>query len=296
MASNEATRAGRISFTSNVAMACVKLLVGFLGSSYALIADGIESIADTLSSLIVWNGLRVGSREADEDHPYGHGKAEAIATLFAGIGLLVSGVFIASQAIEEIIDPHGPPAFFTVPVLVIIIGVKELLFQFLRKQAKIHDSGALLAEAWHHRSDSLTSLCVLVGLSIAVFAGPRFAPADDVAALLVTVLIFRNGWLIMRPAIDELMDRRITGEKYQRVLQTINQTEGVVAVESLWIRRSGRKYHVDVHLEVDPRISVLDGHKIAHRVKDRLISMDSLNVEFVGTHVEPASQASAEET
>lgn len=288
MGANEATQAGKLSLISNVVIACIKLLVGFLGSSYALIADGIESLADTISSLIVWNGLRVGSKEADDDHPYGHGKAEAIATLLAGIGLLISGVFIASQAVREILTAHEPPALFTVPALVLIIGVKELLFQYLKRQARKHDSGALLAEAWHHRSDSLTSLCVLVGLSIAVFAGPEFAKADDVAALLVTILIFRNGWLIMRPAIDELMDRSIEGETYQKVLGIVEKTEGVVAVESLWIRRSGRKYHVDIHLEVDPEVSVLCGHEIAHRVKDRLTGLDFPDVEFVGTHVEPA--------
>jgi len=288
MPSDEATQTGTISLVANVAIACVKMLVGFLGSSYAMIADGIESLADTVSSLIVWNGLRVGSKKPDDEHPYGHGKAEALATLFAGMGLLLSGGLIAFQAINKIISTHAPPAFFTVPALIAIIGAKELLFQYLRRQAKKHDSGALMAEAWHHRSDSLTSLCVLAGLCIAVFAGPEFARADDIAALLVTILIFRNGWLIMQPAIDELMDRRIAGEKYQLVLRTIRETTGVVAVETLWIRRSGRHYHVDVHLEVDPRIGVLKGHEIAHRVKDRLMAMSVLNVEFVGTHVEPA--------
>lgn len=290
MSSDEAIWAGKVSFIANVAVAGAKMLVGILGSSYALIADGIESLADTVSSLIVWNGLRVGSKQADEEHPYGHGKAEAIATLLAGIGLLLSGCFIAYQAIHEILHKHAPPALFTIPSLMAIMGVKEYLFRFLRRQAGKHDSGALLAEAWHHRSDSLTSLGVLGGLCVAVFAGPGFAAADDIAALLVTALIFRNGWLIMNPAIDELMDRRITGEKYQLVYSLIKETEGVAGVEKLWIRRSGRRYHIDVHLEVDARISVLAGHEIAHRVKNRLVAMKELEIEFVGTHVEPATE------
>lgn len=296
MPSGGALQAGKISLVSNVAVASVKLLVGFIGSSYALIADGIESLADTVSSVIVWNGLRVGSKAPDRDHPYGHGKAESIATLFAGIGLLLSGCLIASQAIHEMTHQHAPPAFFTIPALIGIIGVKELLFQYLKNQARKHASGALLAEAWHHRSDSLTSLGVLAGLSVAVFAGPGFAPADDVAALLVTVLIFRNGWLIMRPAIDELMDRRISGEIYQQILTTAEATEGVVAIETLWVRRSGRRYHVDIHLDVDPRISVLRGHEIAHRVKDRLIALAEPEIEFVGTHVEPARGETQEQS
>jgi len=282
-----AQTASGVSLVANVALAAVKILVGLIGSSYALVADGIESLADCISSLIVWNGLRVGAKQPDIEHPYGHGKAEAIATLIAGIGLVISGILIASQAIKEILHPHAQPAFFTVPALIVIVGIKELLFHYMNRQANRHDSSALRAEAWHHRSDSLTSLCVLIGLCIAVFAGPAFAPADDVAALLVTGLIFRNGWLIMRPAIDELMDRRVFGERYNAVKETVLATEGVKEVETLWIRRSGRRYHIDLHIEVDPEISVREGHQIAHRVKDRLLAMDSLEIEYVGTHVEP---------
>lgn len=288
---DEASHAGALSLVANMALAGVKLLVGFLGSSYALIADGIESLADCISSVIVWRGLRVGSRGPDDEHPYGHGKAEAIAAFVAGLSLLVSGGLIASQAIHEILTVHQPPALFTVPALVAIIAAKEGLYQFLRQQAERHDSGALRAEAWHHRSDSLTSLGVLVGICVAVFAGPGFAPADDVAALLVTALIFRNGWMIMRPAMDELMDRRIVGERDRRIRTIVEGTVGVEAVETLWIRRSGRRFHVDVHLEVEPAISVRAGHEIAHRVKDRLLAEADLQIEHVGTHVEPHGKA-----
>lgn len=291
MITKNATGASMVSLVSNVVMACLKILVGVAGASYALIADGIESVADCVSSLIVWNGLRVGSRAADQDHPYGHGKAEAIATLMAGIGLILSGGFIAYQAIREITSIQQAPAGFTVPALITIIAIKELLFHFLKRQAKRHDSHALLAEAWHHRSDSLTSICVLIGLCLAVFLGPEFAIADDVAALLVTLLIFRNGWLIMSPAIDELMDRNILGDQFSEIHRRITATPGVQAVETLWIRRSGRRYHVDVHLEVDPAITVREGHEIAHRVKDRLLSMKQFDIENVGTHVEPASDS-----
>lgn len=288
MANQEAGTASTVSLVSNVALATVKILVGFVGSSYALIADGIESLADSVSSLIVWNGLRVGSKQPDRDHPYGHGKAEAIATLIAGLGLFISGGLIASQAIHQILNEHPAPEFFTVPVLIVIIGVKELLYRFMIRQAHKHDSSALLAEAYHHRSDSLTSLCVLVGLCIAVFAGPAFAPADDIAALLVTALIFRNSYRIMRPAIDELMDKRIEGDRYHYIQENIEQVPGVDAVETLWVRRSGRRFHVDAHIEVNPDISVREGHEIAHRVKDHLLALKDIEIEYVGTHVEPS--------
>ena len=288
MRSDEASQASAVSLVSNVVLSCVKVLVGFIGSSYAMIADGIESLADCVSSLIVWSGLRIGSKEPDAEHPYGHGKAEAIAALFAGIGLWISGGLIASQAIHEIIIKHEPPEFFTVPTLIAIIATKELLFRYMKKQAHKHDSAALMAEAFHHRSDFLTSLCVLVGICIAVFAGPGFALADDVAALLVTGLIFRNGWIIMQPSIDELMDRSISGIRNSKIRQSILETPGVIAVETLWIRRSGRRFHVDIHIEVDPEISVREGHEIAHRVKDRLQKLNGISIEHVNTHVEPA--------
>ena len=290
-ANRNAEKASTISLIVNVLLSFIKIVTGLLGSSYALIADGIESLADTASSLIVWNGLRFGSKEPDKDHPYGHGKAEAIATLIAGLGLLLSAAMIAWQAVSEIMHDHAQPALFTAPVLAAIIIIKEALFRYMRRQAKRYDSNALMAEAWHHRSDSLTSLCVFVGLCVAIFAGPSFAKADDIAALLVTVLIVRNGYLIIKPAINELMDRRILGERYDRILKTIMDTPGVIEVETLWIRRSGRQYHVDIHIEVDPEITVREGHAISHEVKDRLLALSNLQIEYVGTHIEPAETA-----
>ena len=289
MLSDKASQAGMVSLVSNVVLSCVKILVGVIGASYAMIADGIESLADCVSSLIVWSGLRIGSKQPDAEHPYGHGKAEAIASLFAGIGLWVSGGLIASQAIHEIIVEHTPPEGFTVPALILIIVSKELLFRYMQKQAEQHDSTALKAEALHHRSDFLTSCCVLIGVCLAVFLGPGFARADDIAALLVTGLIFRNGWMIMQPSMDELMDRNISDSRNSRIRQCILTTPGVIDVETLWIWRSGRRIHVNIHIEVDPEISVREGHKIAHEVKDRLQTLDKISIEHVHIHVEPAT-------
>ena len=278
---------GAVSFIANISLAGVKIIVGMAGSSYALIADGIESLADCVSSLIVWNGLRVANREADHDHPYGHGKAEAVAALLAGVGLVISAVIIAFHSIREILSPHLVPAAFTIPALVGIILTKELLYRFTFRGATQHDSGALRAEAWHHRSDSLTSLGVLLGIVIAVIGGARFAYFDDLAACLVTLLILYNAYKIIRPALDELMDRRIEDDNHQHILACIKSVDGVQAVETLIVRRSGRQYLVDVHIEVDPGITVEAGHAIAHTVKDSLLSMDTPLVQNVTTHVEP---------
>ena len=278
---------GAFSLVANISLAAVKIVVGMAGSSYALIADGIESIADCVSSLIVWNGLRVANRAADEDHPYGHGKAEAVAALLAGIGLVVSAGIIAWHAVREMFSPHLTPALFTIPALILIIAAKEALYRFTSRGASHHDSGALRAEAWHHRSDSLTSLGVLLGIIIAVVAGPDYAYFDDLAACLVTGLILYNAFRIMRPALDELMDRKIEDEQATSLFKAISSVPGVMDVETLIVRRSGRGFIVDVHLEVNPAISVREGHAIAHAVKDQLLDLDQPTVLHVTTHVEP---------
>jgi cation diffusion facilitator family transporter len=285
--SDSAESIGAISFVSNISLAALKILVGATGSSYALIADGIESLADCLSSLIVWNGLRISRRKADHEHPYGHGKAEALAGLLAGIGLLVSAVVIAWHAMQELIGEQNPPAFFTIPALAGVIIAKETLYRFTIAGARQHDSIALRAEAFHHRSDSLTSLVVMGGIVIAVFAGPQYAFFDDLAALMVTGLILYNGLRIIRPAFDELMDRRVENSQAETILETIRAHEPVRDIETLIVRRSGRELLVDVHLEVDPEISVEAGHRIAHTVKDSLMTLEEPKVSHVTTHVEP---------
>jgi len=280
-------RIGAFSLLANVSLAALKILVGAVGNSYALIADGIESVADCLSSLIVWNGLRISDIQADHDHPYGHGKAEALAALMASFGLVISAGIIFWHAIDEFSSSDQSPALFTVPAMILIISIKEVLYQYTLRAAVSHSSTALHAEAWHHRSDSLTSLGVLIGIVIAVFAGPEFAYFDNLAAAAVTFLILFNAWKIARPALDELMDRRIEGQDHHEILACICKTPGVLEVETLIARRSGRGYLVEVHLEVDPSITVDEGHLIAHGVKDRLLESESPKVLHVITHVEP---------
>ena len=284
---------GAFSLLANVSLAALKILVGAVGNSYALIADGIESVADCLSSLIVWNGLRVSAIQADRDHPYGHGKAEALAALLASIGLVFSAGIIFWHAINEIFSNHQTPALFTVPAMILIISIKEALYQYTLRAAVRHDSTALQAEAWHHRSDSLTSLGVLAGIIIAVSAGPNYAYFDDLAASAVTFLILFNAWKIAKPAMDELMDRRIEGQDHRDIFALVCQTPGVLEVETLIARRSGRGYLVEVHLVVDPEITVNEGHLIAHRVKDHLLASDSPKVLHVTTHVEPHHRSAA---
>lgn len=278
---------------ANLALALLKILTGVVGSSFALIADGIESFADIFSSLVVWRGLQVGGRAPDADHPYGHGKAEALAGLVAASVLLGSAGIIAWNAIGEIRAPQAAPALFTFPVLIGIILCKELLFRWLRRASERHHSGALAVEAWHHRSDALTSLGVLVGIAVAIFGGPAWTVADDVAALLVSGLIAWNALRLMRPSVDELMDRQVEGERLARIHTHADAIAGIVRLETVHLRRSGRHYVADIHLEVDGGITVRDGHALAHELRDRLEADPDLRILHVSTHVEPTKSKSS---
>jgi cation diffusion facilitator family transporter len=281
------TRLGAVSLVSNISLAAIKLLVGFIGNSFALVADGIESLADVLSSTVVWSSLRVSQKKADHEHPYGHGKAEAIATLVAGIGLIVSAGIIAYHAIREIMTPHSVPALFTIPVLIAIIAAKQWLYHALSKSGKKHDSMALKAEAWHHLGDSLTSLGVLGGVAVAVFAGPGYEMADDVAALGLTLLILYNAVRLIMPAMDELMDRRIEDHRIGFIEQIASEIEDIKRLETITIRRSGRGYVAEIHMEVDPLLTVERSHHLSHQFKDQLLDHDELRLIHAVMHVEP---------
>ncbi len=279
---------GAVSAVSNLAFATAKITVGVAGSSYALIADGIESIADVFSSLVVWNGLRVAAKEPDAEHPYGHGKAESIAGLVAACALLVSAIVISVHAVKALFQDNTPPEPFVIPALVAIIVSKELLFRWLSKASDRSHSSALKLEAWHHRMDSLTSLGVLVGVAIAYFGGDSYAGADDIAALLVSALIAYNAFRLAKPCVDELLDRNVAGHIAERIHRAAAETPGIHRLESLQIRKSGPYHLVDVHLEVEGALTVSQGHAIAHDLKNRLLSQPDLRISHVMTHVEPA--------
>lgn len=277
----------RFSLGCNCALAALKTAAGLAGGSFALVADGVESFADAVASLVIWNGVRVGARAPDADHPYGHGKAEALAALFAGAFLVLTGLAIAVQATRELHSPSQVSDVWVVPVLAAVIAIKELLHWHITRAARAADSPALRAEAAHHRADSLTSIGVFLGLIITAIGGPAWAAAEDLAALAVSGLIVWNGTRICRPAVDELLDRRIAGERWELVERAAAAVPGVLAVETLILRRSGNRVLVDIHLEVDPILSVAAGHRIAHAVKDALLADPALRIGAVQTHVEP---------
>jgi cation diffusion facilitator family transporter len=271
--SESARRSIRLAQTGlllNVVLALVKLLAGIVGNSYALIADGIESTADIFSSLVVWGGLRIASRSADDQFPFGYGKAEALAAAVVGLMLVAAGMGIAIQSIREVQSPQAAPAPFTLAVLVAVIIVKELLFRRVRSLGTDVGSTAVLADAWHHRSDAVTSAAAFVGISVALVGGPRWASADGWAATFASCIILVNGLRVLRPAVAELMDRAPSEQVRSRVEAAAGAVDGVLATEKLKVRKVGTGYYVDLHVQAAPDMALHDAHILSGIVKSAI--------------------------
>ncbi|MBA4250966.1 MAG: cation-efflux pump [Chlorobiaceae bacterium] len=270
----------------NALLAIIKGVTGVVGNSYALIADAIESLFDVFSSIIVWIGLRISTIPPDEDHPYGHGKAEPIAAIVVAIALLGAAFGIAYQSIQEILTPHHAPASFTLIVLVVVIIVKEVLFRTVLKVAKDVDSTAVKNDAWHHRSDAITSAFAFVGISIALIGGDGYEMADDYAALCASVVIVFNAVKLLLSAVNEVMDIAPSSEIEKLIRDTAINVEGVVELDKCKIRKTGLFYFVDLHVVVDGNISVKEGHYISHLVKDEIMKTEPKVFDVI-IHIEP---------
>ncbi|MCA9753633.1 MAG: cation transporter, partial [Gemmatimonadetes bacterium] len=254
--------------------------------SYALIADGIESTMDVVSSLVVWGGLRVAARPPDESHPYGHGKADSLAGVLVALLMLGAAVLIAVESIHGIRSPQAPPAWYTLAVLAGVVLLKEGMFRWVQRAGADVGSGALRGEAWHHRSDAITSAAAFVGISLALLGGPAFAMADEWAALIACVVIAYNAARLLIPAVNETMDAAVTGATERRVREVAGAVHDVEDVEKCRIRRAGTGLLVEIHIEVDGDLTVRHGHDVAHDVKDALLAA-GLGVVDVVVHVEP---------
>jgi cation diffusion facilitator family transporter len=280
-------RLSGLSIAVNFALAAVKIVTGVVGSSYALVADGIESSLDVVSSLVVWSGLRIARRPPDRSHPYGHGKAESMAAVLVSALLLGAAVLIAVQSVAEIRTPQHAPAWYTLPVLVGVVVLKETMFRLSSRAGRGLNSTSLQADAWHHRSDALTSVAAFVGISVALVGGEGYEPADDWAAVAACAVVAFNAFRLLRPALDEVMDAAVPEETQREIRALAGSEDGVVAVEKCRVRKSGLGLLMDIHIEVDPGISVREGHAIGHRVADRL-KASRLPILDVVVHVEPA--------
>ncbi len=270
---------------ANVALAIVKLTAGLVGHSYALVADAVESTSDVLASLIVWRGLRIAAQPADEEHPYGHGRAEPLAAMVVALMLVVAGIGIAIEAVQGIVTRHAVPAPFTLYVLLGVVVIKEAMFRIVGRVGRDVRSRAVATDAWHHRADAITSALAAVGISIALIGGPEYARADAIAALGGAGVILFNAYRLLMPPLHELMDV-VPTETVARARGVAELVPDVAGVEKVLARKVGLRYLVDMHVEVDREMSVHHAHEVAHAVKDA-IRLAMPEVENVLVHIEP---------
>ncbi|MEX2174316.1 MAG: cation diffusion facilitator family transporter [Pirellulaceae bacterium] len=270
----------------NAALAAVKIVAGTFGNSYALIADGIESTADIVTSLAVWGGLRFAARPADAQHPYGYGKADAVAGAVAALALLAAAMTIAVQSIREIVTPHHLPHWSTLVVLAGVVLIKETLARWVGRLGTEFESTALHGDAWHHRADALTSLAAFVGISVALIGGKGYEAADDWAALLACVAIGFSGLRLLRMALREVLDAAPSREVEDQIRGIAAAVPSVKGIEKCRIRKSGLSYFVEIHVEVDGDETVRRGHEIAHQVRDALLRSPRRIADAL-VHIEP---------
>ena len=282
-----AVKATYFSIVSNASLAIIKWLAGYFGNSYALIADAIESTTDIFASFLVLFGIKYSNRPADKNHPYGHGRAEPLITFLVVGFLIASAVIIAHESWVNIHTPHDLPKPFTLFILGAIIIWKEISFRIVIKRSKETHSSSLKADAWHHRSDAITSVAAFIGISVALFFGKGYESADDWAALFASGFILYNSYLIFRPALGEIMDEHLYDDLIITIRQKALQVDGVIGTEKCFIRKAGMKFHADLHATVDAKITVKKGHDIAHDLKDYL-RKEIPQLGHVLIHIEPS--------
>jgi cation diffusion facilitator family transporter len=284
----------------NLILALTKIAGGLFGHSRALIADGIESSLDVLSSIMMWGAIKYAERPPDSDHPYGHGKMESLAAVAGSLLLVVAGAALGLHSLRDIFlmqrsaDLHNAPAGFTLVVLGATIVLKEGLFRWVNLRSATIESKALQTDAWHHRSDAMTSLAAAVGISAALIGGPSWAQADDWAALFSCAVIIFNGLGMLRESIGEVLDAQAAPELVSEILVAVRRVPGVTSVEKCRVRKSGFMRFADIHVRVAGECTVREGHDIAHRVKNRLLD-GGFHMADVVVHIEPETYEDQQE-
>lgn len=282
----QATRAANVGLGVNLVLGVVKLFGGVVGSSFALISDAVNSIGDVFMSLAVLFALRIAQRPADAEHPYGHSRAEAIAGSNVALLVIVSALLVGWEAIQRIHAQHDLPPVWTLWIATGNVFIKEALYRYNLRIGKRTKSSVVIAAAWDHRSDAFCSFAVLIGLGIVRWGGPAWIGADEAAALVVVSAIVWSGIQLFRRSASELMDVQADGELVQQIREAAESINDVKAVETLWVRKSGLEYFADIHIEVDQDLTVAQGHRIGHEVKDHLLKTFPM-VRDVLVHLEP---------
>lgn len=284
--SNQSARAVIFGLIINFTLAFIKIAAGIVGHTYALIADGIESTLDIFSSIVVLSGLKIGSKPPDRDHPFGHGKAESLAAMIVALSLLGAAAFIALQSVQQIHHPSQTPAAFTLIILTVVIICKEFLFQRLVNLGKRAHSLSVQVDAWHHRTDAITSVAAFIGIALALFGGRIFRGADNWAALIASFIIGFNGLTLLNMAVGEIMDAAPDPAITGAIRLIALSVDGVKGIEKCRVRKSGTHYFVELHVEVDGNMTVTRSHDLGHKVKDQLIA-SPLPIADIVVHIEP---------
>ena len=284
-----ATRAAVLGLVVNLALGVTKLTAGLIGNSFALVADSVNSLGDVFVSAVVIAALRLARKPPDSDHPYGHSRAEAVAASNVALLIMLSALLIAWVAARRIHFVHALPPVWTLWIAGANVVIKEALYRYKIAVGRRTGSVALLANAWDHRADALSSLAVLVGVAVVRWGGPGLMWADEGAALVVAGMILWSATKLFRRSAHELLDAQADPELLQAVEETAAAVPEVRGVETLWLRKSGLEYFADIHIEVDPGLTVADGHAIGHRVKDRILARFE-RIRDVLVHLEPHPQ------
>lgn len=271
---------------TNSGLGAAKLVAGVLGHSYALVADAAESFADVMSSCVTLYGLRIAAEPADQSHPSGHGRAETLASAVTALVLFTVGGWIFWHAVLSLGEERPSPNPLTLLVLVPVIAIKEWTFRWMRAKGTEIGSLAVVADAWHQRSDVVTSVAALVGIITAWIGGPAWSHADSWAAMLSSIWLMGTGLWLLGPTLHELMEGSVDPALLEFIYETSSACPGIKGIDKVWVRKLGMRLMVDMHIEVDPDLSVQEGHRLAHEVK-ALLQRELPQVRDVMVHVEP---------
>ncbi|MGB2667790.1 MAG: cation diffusion facilitator family transporter [Candidatus Acidiferrum sp.] len=283
------TKSTLLGISVNLGLGLAKCTAGLLGNSFALVADGLESITDMLGGFVVYFSLKIAVKPPDADHPYGHGKAEPIAAVVVSLALVTAAFAIIYEGIREILSPHPAPAPYTLVVLAGVLIIKGFLFRHVQSVGESIGSLAVKSDAWHHKSDALTSAFAFIGISIAILGGPGWEAADGWAALGAALVILYNAWKQLRPAFLELGDIAPDRTLEVQVREIAGHVSGVLGLDKCFVRKMGFTYYVDLHIVVQGAISVREGHRISHKVEDEVLRALPQVVQVL-VHVEPAEE------
>ncbi|MBQ3265704.1 MAG: cation transporter [Ruminococcus sp.] len=289
-----AVRVSVVSIVGNIALSLLKLLAGIFAHSGAMVSDAVHSASDVFSSIVVIIGVKLSARASDDDHPYGHERLECVAAIILAMILLATGLLIGYNALVTIVSGEyedlAVPGVPAIVAAVVSIAVKEAMFRYTKHYAEKLDSGALMADAWHHRSDALSSVGALIGV---VGARMGFPVLDSVASLVICVFIAKAAFDIFRDAVDKMVDHSCDQETEDELWECVVQQEGVVGVDLLTTRMFGSRIYVDIEIAVDGDLTLRDAHAIAERVHST-IEQSFPKVKHIMVHVNPANKGKAE--